>query len=370
MKNLLLGNGITIQFGGFDYTNSSIIRRAINNMEIGNFPTEIFLDESGYFIEVIELLCKELPSIVKGTYDEFAIVPTEKNTLSYLKDKYKNNFKLKIEEIGIEDYFFLLRLVCNRLVPELDIRKNAKDELWCAFVDAIYNNGRIQEIYKKYPDEFINHLNSYDHIFTTNYDNNIDMVTEKEIFHLHGAFHIIDDKYLTSGLKNKLLNTPADNTRLIDGYEHLYSSVIMDFSGTNKYYDVNVNSNANSAVKKLIKAYETNSIVKDDVDSWANSDNIVVRKCYETIMAKLNNPNAEFAEYYYFDMLSSIEDELSIIGLSPNNDTHIFEEIKSNLKVNKIIYYYFDKSDQQCIKDLFPDKHVQFISVKDFWSKL
>ncbi len=142
MKSLLLGNGVTIQFGGSDYYNSSIIKRAINNMKTGKFPKEIFLDEAEYFIEIIELLCKQLPSMVKGAYDDFANVPTEKKALSYLKDKYKNKNNVKIEEIGIEDYFFLLVLVWNRLVPERDIREKAKDEFWCAFVDAIYNNGK------------------------------------------------------------------------------------------------------------------------------------------------------------------------------------------------------------------------------------
>ncbi len=226
---------------------------------------------------------------------------------------------------------------------------------------------KIQEIYKKYPRGFINFLNSYNNIFTTNYDKNIDMVTNKEIYHLHGAFHILNHKYITSDLRNKFSDTPADNTAIIKGYEHLFSNIIMDFSGENKYRQINSNRLANSSVKKMIRASETNSI---DVAGWADSDNIVFRKYYEAITAKLNNSNAEFTEYYNFDKLSSIEDELAIIGLSPNNDTHIFEEILFKSKINKIVYYYFDKSDQERIKHLIPNKHIQFISVRNFWSKL
>lgn len=40
MKNLLVGNGINIQFGGYENTNEAIIVRGIKNLEKNNFPKE------------------------------------------------------------------------------------------------------------------------------------------------------------------------------------------------------------------------------------------------------------------------------------------------------------------------------------------
>ena len=41
MKNLIVGNGINIQFGGSENTNKSIILRAIKNCKELDFPKHI-----------------------------------------------------------------------------------------------------------------------------------------------------------------------------------------------------------------------------------------------------------------------------------------------------------------------------------------
>lgn len=57
-------------------------------------------------------------------------------------------------------------------------------------LDAIFNSGNIQEIYsemKKYK-KVRRFFKSFDNIYTLNYDNNIENLTEKEVYHLHGVF--------------------------------------------------------------------------------------------------------------------------------------------------------------------------------------
>ncbi len=50
-KQLLVGNGVNIQFGGLDYTNQNIIKRAFNYLETNNYPSEIYPIEIGEYIK-------------------------------------------------------------------------------------------------------------------------------------------------------------------------------------------------------------------------------------------------------------------------------------------------------------------------------
>lgn len=44
--NLLIGNGVTIQFGGQDYTNAKIIKRACNNVNTKKYPSKVYPHET------------------------------------------------------------------------------------------------------------------------------------------------------------------------------------------------------------------------------------------------------------------------------------------------------------------------------------
>ena len=58
------------------------------------------------------------------------------------------------------------------------------------------------------------------------------------------------------------------------------------------------------------------------------------------------------------------------MGLSPWNDFHIFESVNDS-DIDKCVYYYFDESECDKIKELLPELNVQgkieFLSVKAFW---
>lgn len=68
MKNLLVGNGLLIEFGGIDYTNKSIVLRTLKNFETPDFPSHVIvntpIDAKIYF----GLMFKEIPSIA-GKYN-------------------------------------------------------------------------------------------------------------------------------------------------------------------------------------------------------------------------------------------------------------------------------------------------------------
>lgn len=367
MKNIIIGNGVVIQFGGREYSNKSIIRRALKNFESGSIPKDIYPVESGM---AIKMYAKELKSVLAGVYDQYAFTDIEKKSLSYIKSKYSKAIKYKPEDIGIEDYFFIGRAICNKLVPEPEIKKASIDGLWFPFIDAIYNKGEIEKLYLKFPKGFVRFLQSFDNIFTTNYDTNIDSAVKSEVYHLHGSFKELNDVYNHKSLRNKLPDAPIRNAQVIEGYEHLYSNAILDFSGENKKWKISMGKNANEGIKKLVNAYKTNPKVKTDVDSWANEKNEIVRQMYNGVIASIQNPEANFANYYYAEKLSTIEGEFSILGLSPDNDLHIFEEVIANEKVKKIVYYYHKQGDFSGIQTLFKNKEIEFRSSDSLWSEI
>ena len=70
------------------------------------------------------------------------------------------------------------------------------------------------------------------------------------------------------------------------------------------------------------------------------------------------------------DNFSKIEGELYIIGMSPNNDAHIFNAIINNKKLTRVIFYYFDQNDKIFIETNFSQKLFQCEKVDMLWSAL
>ena len=48
-------------------------------------------------------------------------------------------------------------------------------------LDSIYNEGKLQEIYKSMSKKVKDYFADYDEIFTLNYDNNMERLTDKQV---------------------------------------------------------------------------------------------------------------------------------------------------------------------------------------------
>lgn len=74
-----------------------------------------------------------------------------------------------------------------------------------------------------------------------------------------------------------------------------------------------------------------------------------------------------------FDKLKSVTGELTILGLSPWNDFHIFETI-DNTNLDNCLFYYYKEDECETIKSLLPSlsakNRLQFKYVKTFWEDL
>lgn len=325
-KNLLVGNGINIQFGGVEnYSNSAIMTRAINNIKMGKYNalTENSLSEAEQ-LETLEGLVRIINSIKAGEYTKFADGLFMLRELDRIKRTYPT--KSTLESVFLEDYFLAFEIFNNSFrgkdgeqLNEFQ-RQVMFDFLHRVLVDSIYNEGKINEVYKEMFPGMKAFLNRFDHIFTTNYDYNIERVlgNEKSVCHLHGEFNKLSPKYDVNSLYYQT-NTQKCNTLIakkVAGMEHVYSNTIMSWSWLDKYGEL----------------IETDTKEKET-------------------------------------LFKSISGQVVILGLAPNNDEHLFLLLNQNQNIKSIVYYYLDPKDAQELPHHIK-KSVTLKKVEKLWDSM
>ncbi|MEC3907438.1 hypothetical protein VOI54_10440 [Tamlana sp. 2201CG12-4] len=118
MNNIIIGNGIDIQFGGLEYTNKSIIERAFLNLKTGDFSPEVYTKKIEIWIYILHLA---VPNFLNGHYDQLAVLNDEKEELENFKRNYSK--KVSISDIGFEYYFLLNELHCRKFNLAFKMRK-------------------------------------------------------------------------------------------------------------------------------------------------------------------------------------------------------------------------------------------------------
>lgn len=369
MKNLLVGNGINIQFGGYENTNEAIIVRGIKDLEKDNFPKHIILENTEDLVKLIGYLFMEFKYMMNDTYNKFTLSNEEQLCLDDMRKRYKNRKNLILSDIGFEDYYLIYDLFCHKINIVNPEKFYIREAIKAFFIHSIFNDGRVNEIYKSYPEKLKEFFEPFNNIFTTNYDENLGRFTGKTIYYLHGAFHVKDYKYDKDSFRNMLTNKATDNFKVDSNYYYLYSNVLTTYSGYSKKFSINQSQQANEAIKKMAEGYKNNISIKKDVDSWKFTDNEIVKNMYDSIILKINNEDLQFEEQYPINEFKSISGELKIVGLSPNNDTHIFEIINNNDTLKKVIYYYYDENECEVVENLLSNFIVEFLPVKNLWEE-
>lgn len=371
MRNLLVGNGINIQFNKTDYTTQQIVLRILKNCDRDDFPSHIIVNFPYLLKNYIGQLFLESRKIISGMYDNFTFGSAEKESLITFKKQYfdKQN-TLRITDIGFEDYYLIHDLFCHKMKIQNPEQFYIRESMKAAYLYSIYNNGKLNELHKKYPAKFISYLFTFDNIFTTNYDSNIELATGKEIYHIHGQFDKKSDVYVESSFRNQLPDAPIKEIEIDETYFYLYSNALSTHCGAYKEFQLKQHSQANSCVEKMALAYKTDSKIRQEVDSWTQNSNTLTANLGYAIQLKASNPSLAFLDDYHFDRFKSIVGTLEILGLSPWNDFHIFESINAaNLK--ECVYYFFNENECDVIKNLLPtldeQSRLKFKSVKTFW---
>lgn len=371
MNNLLVGNGINIQFNKKDYTTQQLVLRILKNCDREDFPSHIIVNFPYLLKNYIGQLFLEARDILEDKYDSYTNCFAEVESLKSFKKRYKDKINiLRITDIGFEDYYLIHDLVCHKTNTQNPKQYYIREAMRIAYLYAIYNDGKINTLYQEYPRKFIDYLIGFDNIFTTNYDLNVELATQKQVYHIHGQFDKKSDVYLLNSFRNQLPDAPIKEIELDENYFYLYSNALTTHSGAYKELQIKQISQANSVVEKMAMAYNNDPKIKQEVDSWTIEANKLTANMGYAIQLKAVNPSLTFSDNYHFDIFKNITGTLQILGLSPWNDFHIFESVNDS-DIDKCVYYYFDESECDKIKELLPELNVQgkieFLSVKAFW---
>lgn len=370
MKSLLIGNGFNIQFGGMAYTSDFIIKRIKFNALLDKynnlFDNKIRGDE---IVSILENFVNVTNDVLNGKYDDYV---KDDADLLYSINEFKQRYEKiqKFNQLMLEDWFLVLHLYLKYEDIQYD---GTKEELYATvvqgfkqlFLDGIYNDGKIQEVYINVPKKVKKFLNKFDNIFTLNYDNNLEKLTDKKVYHLHGDFSVLHNSENPDNVLGYIRINNKENTK-IDGMEHCYCNALLDYSGYNKFKQANENHNCilNSETFKV--KYKYDKEFKSDLLKLKDNN----KHMYEMIMTKINHPELKMATEYYFHEFMNIEDELYIIGLSPKNDSHIFDCINKNEKLKKVYFYYYSESEGKIVEDIFENGLYQAECVNKLWQSL
>lgn len=352
-----------------DYTNKSIILRAIQSTKEADYPRHIIIDEPGLILALLGHLFLQIRDILSGNYDRLAYTTYEKSALEDFKKRYKKYSSINITSIGFEDYYLVYDLMCHKYKIKNPERYYIREALKSFFIYSIYNKGKVNSIYKRYPEKLKAFFEQYDELYTTNYDQNVEVFSGKKIGYLHGAFNIKKDVYNQDSMRNKMTDSPIKNCNIDETHYYLYSNVLTTYSGYSKMFSIKQSKDANVAIDKMASAYIDNPSIKIEIDNWEKDANELVRKMAECIKLKLQDSEMKFTETYPIQEFINVKGEFDIVGLSPNNDTHIFEILNNNEKLSTITYYYFDLTETDAVKQLLIKHTPVFKDVASLWER-
>lgn len=137
----------------------------------------------------------------------------------------------------------------------------------------------------------------------------------------------------------------------------------MNYSGRLKLRRIEECRRGNDALEKLYSECisDTERLLKlKELDASA----------YEQVKAKISRPELTACSNYYYSEFAAIEGELHIIGMSPNNDAHIFDAILENDKIKKVVFYYRDPKHKDYIEATYPKEPFVCEDVNALWRKL
>ena len=363
-KSVLLGNGINIQFGGKAYSNRFIMSRLIFNARCGKYDS---LFEGTVRGEEIEKLFRGLLPTANAVLDrKYDDVNTDENDVKEAIKEFKaqNAWRGKFEhyyEIPLEDWFLLLRLFFLDNPDLTDMWKASKAGFEWIILDAIYNDGRIQEVHCKMKKSVKRFFKSFDSIFTLNYDNNIELLTNKTVYHLHGDYSVLTDSENPEMLQG-FLNTQRGQIVMNPEYPQCYCNALLNFSGQQKYKEAQNKRHRIEILQNLRKLYETDMNAFKKRRAELGMHNPVVTQVIDTY---IDHPELEIATDYHFSELENLSGELHIMGLSPQNDSHIFSCIEKS-SVDNIIFYYHGEPPEK----LPLTKTYKFENIRKLWKLL
>lgn len=370
-KNILIGNGINIAFSqNDDYKNYAIIERLTRYLHTDRYD-DVFEETitSAELLEMLNALNDFFNNMLKGIA-ALKLTQTDDELLTLVDISRRYHAKSKdLLSVGIEDYFFVMKMVFNKVGDENTPINLLYDGLKYLFLDSIYNDGKIETLYKAMA-PFGKELEKYSKIFTVNYDTNLDKLTSSKVYHLHGSFDVLDDTYKPETIIGYIAQTKEKPPTVIKGKEHLFCNAIMAFSGQRKLEIINTYSNGKKALDTMIARLSNpmDGEAKAKFESLKNATDKNNQFAYKSICAKQEHPELGYTEYPFADF-QSIQGELHIIGISPNNDSHLFTAINDNPNITRVVYFSAGDEDTMAAQKVIK-KPLQIRNVFKYWKSI
>ena len=310
-KSVLLGNGINIQFGGKAYSNRFILSRIVFNALCDEYDSLFESTLSGKEIEnIFRGLLPTDNSVLDGKYDEIRTDEEEVNE-AVAEFKVQNANRSKFEhyyEIPLEDWFLLLRLFFLDNPDLSDMWKASKQGFEWMILDAIYNEGRIQEVYQKMKKPVKRYFKSFDSIFTLNYDNNIEKLTNKTVYHLHGDYSVLADSENPETIQG-FLNRQKGQLVINPEYPQCYCNALLNFSGWHKYNTAQEKLKSIQVLEQL-KQLHKNDVVEFQATRFRMESEVAgTAQIIDTYIA---HPELKAATDYHFSELEALSGELHL----------------------------------------------------------
>lgn len=372
MKTILIGNGFNIELGGADYLNSAIINRFIKNAKTKDYAALLYNNTVSNCDLAILLdgLYEELKKILNGQYDRYCKKDEDKKLVSLLQGRY--SMSVKKDEVGMEDYFVILRLFHIRFNDDEDMIKNTHDGFCWQFLDAIYNEGQIQTIANTVLPAYRAYLkkkfDEYDNIYTVNYDKTVELIAERSVNYLHGNFETLLDQYDANTPIGAYYQQKGIKNPVTDSTRHIYCNGLMGFSGTYKKHIMDIMNNSQFGVQNILKMYEEGMSIQDlkKIERLKQSSNQEDQFVFGIINAVVNNPNLKM-RMYPMKEFKAVQGEIHLLGISPFNDEHLWNAIINNRSIYEIVYYYHSETAQKEMEEHFSDTRIKYLPDTVFW---
>lgn len=185
-----------------------------------------------------------------------------------------------------------------------------------------------------------------------NYDNNIEELTHKQVFHLHGDYRTLAHSEDPATLFGYIRKQKGESIEIPKGFEHCFCNALFDFAGDHKY--------------KIALAFEKGEEGFLDLARRGVPEDALPGSISELLDAHSQHPELKFGVQYHFKEFRTLRGELHIIGMSPNNDSHIFNLIDES-SIQKVVFYYYSDSEK---RKLPIHQEVEYKSAKQLWKSL
>lgn len=173
------------------------------------------------------------------------------------------------------------------------------------------------------------------------------------MFHLHGDFRTLANSENPQTLIGHIRKVKGENVDIPHQFEHCFCDALFDYAGEHKY--------------DIARAFEKGAEGLLSLEKSGIPSMFFPAPIEELLKVHKEHPELTFGSNYHFTEFRELTGELHIIGMSPNNDSHIFKLIDES-NIEKVVFYYY--SEKEAKKGLPIHQEVEYKSVQELWKQL